>query len=617
MNDPGLEDPIQESSQDIQHNLKEKLPDSGSGKKHGVRAAFRKELQQDADEEEVGYFQPKRWWFVSTLFPLVAGTFGPLANFFSICALAQTWREYVDDGTRIRDPAWLLAANGVSLALSLLANIFLLANFGHILQYSIAQPLTIGFWYLSALLLIIPLALTDTALGLPDTFPGHQFTQSYYYAIISSAIYVILPSLLVANTIGAYYFHAYPPSFNALTIPQRTLMLQTITYVCYLAAGAGVFAGVEGWNYLDAVYWADYTLLTIGLGTDFPPKTHAGRALLIPFAVGGVALLGLVIGSIRGLVLERGKIKVTRRTMHQERAKWIKRLDDPDEAWKREEWEIMRHIQQRAETTRKYSALGSSLLAFLLLWFFGALVFWYAEAPQGWTYFQSLYFSYTALITIGYGDFYPQSTAGKPFFVVWSLMAVPTVTILISNVGDIMVGWVRGGFLRIGGSSPVKHPSKKPSKSQRDEQEEEIAREDGSSQSDRQMLGEDVEHLGEAVEHAEEERGKGGGLAARLAKQVNRLARDAVKKPSVQYEWEDWEQWLELIGESSDSWKDGPGDNVRNAKKRGEWTWIGDDGPLFSGMSETEWILGKLCTRLEEVLAEEIKETRTEESAEN
>lgn len=60
MNDPGLEDPIQESSQDIQHNLKEKLPDSGSGKKHGVRAAFRKELQQDADEEEVGYFQPKR-----------------------------------------------------------------------------------------------------------------------------------------------------------------------------------------------------------------------------------------------------------------------------------------------------------------------------------------------------------------------------------------------------------------------------------------------------------------------------------------------------------------------------------------------------------------------------
>lgn len=239
------------------------------------------------------------------------------------------------------------------------------------------------------------------------------------------------------------------------------------------------------------------------------------------------------------------------------------------------------------------------------------------QAPQGWTYFQSLYFSYTALITIGYGDFYPQSTAGKPFFVVWSLMAVPTVTILISNVGDIMVGWVRGGFLRIGGSSPVKHPSKKPSKSQRDEQEEEIAREDGSSQSDRQMLGEDVEHLGEAVEHAEEERGKGGGLAARLAKQVNRLARDAVKKPSVQYEWEDWEQWLELIGESSDSWKDGPGDNVRNAKKRGEWTWIGDDGPLFSGMSETEWILGKLCTRLEEVLAEEIKETRTEESAEN
>lgn len=232
--------------------------------------------------------------------------------------------------------------------------------------------------YLSALLLIIPLGLTHTSLGLPGA-SAHEFSQAYYYAIIAATIYMILPSLLIANAMGAYVFHAYPPSFNALTVPQRTLMLQTIGYVFYLAAGAGVFAHVEGWNYLDGVYWADYTLLTIGLGSDFPPKTHTGRALLLPFAVGGITLLGLVIGSVRGLVLERGRVKVIRRTVELERQKWIARMDEPDARWKREEWEVMRRIQRRAETNHKYTALGSSLFAYLALWFLGAMVFWFAE----------------------------------------------------------------------------------------------------------------------------------------------------------------------------------------------------------------------------------------------
>ncbi|KAJ7123821.1 hypothetical protein C8R43DRAFT_1135873 [Mycena crocata] len=602
MNDPGLEDTIQDHYKTARHNAKDSPPNDA--KQDGIRAEFRRELQEDEDEEEVGYFQPKRWWFTSTAFPLVAGTFGPFANFFSVCSLSQTWRELDADGSEIPDPKWLIGITSLSLAMSLAANIVLLANFGHILRYSIAQSLTIGLWYFSALLLIIPLGLTHTALAIPGSAP-YELSQAYYYAIISSAIYIVLPTLLAANAMGAYIFHAYPPSFNALTIPQRTLMLQTMVYVFYLAAGAGVFAGVEGWNYLDGVYFANYSLLTIGLGTDFPLETHTGKALLIPFAVGGITLLGLVIGSIRGLVLERGKIKVIRRTVQQERQKWIARMDEPDAAWKKDEWEIMRHIQRRAETIRRYSALGTSLFAFILLWFLGAMVFWFAEVPQSWTYFQALYFSYTALLTIGYGDLYPRSNSGKPFFVVWSLMAVPTVTILISNVGDVLLGWVRGG-LKMGVKNTTL-PTPIARRANKDDGDE--------ADSTAEQRGTDVERLGEAVEHAEEKRGHGGGLAARLAKQITRLAQDAANKPSVEYAWEDWEGWLELIGERTQTERQegngASGDSVRSGEKRGEWTWLGDDGPLFSGMSEMEWVLGKLCERLEEVLKEEIGDSRT------
>ncbi|KAF7329252.1 hypothetical protein MKEN_00186100 [Mycena kentingensis (nom. inval.)] len=594
MNDPGLDQPIQSQYDTAARHAKDVLPSKETKGNGGVRDAFRKELQQDEDEEEVGYFQPKLWWFTSTMFPLVAGTFGPLANFFSVCALTQPWRQHSGDGSTIPDPPWLNAVIGLSLAFSLLANTFLLANFGHAVRYSLAQPLTIGLWYLSSLLLIIPLGMTNTKLSLPSE-PTYTMTQSYYYAIIAASISAILPTLLTANALGAYTFHAYPASFDPLTVPQRTIMMQTLAWTLYMAGGAGVFARLEGWNYLDGVYWADYTLLTIGLGSDFPPTSHAARALLIPFAVGGLILVGLVIGSIRALVLERGRIKVMRRAVEKERRKWIRKREAPaNECWERDEWEVMRRIQRRADWVHRYTALFSSLLAFFTLWCLGALVFYLAESAQGWTYFQALYFSYTSLLTIGYGDFLPVSNAGKPFFVVWSLLAVPTVTILISNVGDVVVAGVRGGLLwtvlpTTGEREHVRRDagSKGEEKAAEEGRAEEEAQQDGG---DVKRMGTDVERLGHAVEHAEEERGHGGGLAARLAREVARLARDAAGKGDVEKN------------------KRGAESEEEDNRRRGEWTWLGEDGPLLSGESETQWMLEKMCKRLEEVLEEEIRE---------
>jgi potassium channel subfamily K len=78
-------------------------------------------------------------------------------------------------------------------------------------------------------------------------------------------------------------------------------------------------------------------------------------------------------------------------------------------------------------------------MAGLLLWFVGAAVFTICERSQGWTYFTALYFSYTSLLTIGYGDLQPESNGGKPFFVLWTLLAVPTLTIFISHMGDTVI----------------------------------------------------------------------------------------------------------------------------------------------------------------------------------
>ena len=52
------------------------------------------------------------------------------------------------------------------------------------------------------------------------------------------------------------------------------------------------------------------------------------------------------------------------------------------------------------------------------------------------TYSKTLHFVYVSLLTIGHGDPSPKSSAGRAFLALWSLVAVPTMTILVWLVVD-------------------------------------------------------------------------------------------------------------------------------------------------------------------------------------
>jgi potassium channel subfamily K len=345
----------------------------------------------------------------------------------------------------------------------------------------------------------------------------------------------------------------------------------------------------------------------------------------------------------------------------------------------------------------------------------------------------SVYFTYTTLLTIGYGDFYPTSPSGKPFFVIWSLVAVPAMTVLISNMGDTVVGWVQDATVWVSRwtilpERPVqmarrtmrrqKHKIQRSMPGSRKESGDVISlplkalshgSEDASTSSpplqplgntgndlphpdslptqnepyqetpaldNETALEQDIERIGSTVEHFEEDEGRGNSLAARLAREISILAKDLDVKPPKKYDWEDWVRWLDMLGEMdnhdgntkepekanaevSESAEDNvahPEDGVVGASvpKIGEgmsgedarhsagetvdtqetavaqshsdataipsvsqndggewlWTWLGDHGPLFSRLTETEWVIERLCFRLEEVIVDEIREAR-------
>ena len=295
--------------------------------------------EHDRDKvEDDDFNQSSRWWFASTACPLLAGTFGPVASGFNICALVQYWRQSIPDlpktyegeGHPIPDPGWVLGLNVVSLFAAVVGNATLLLNMAHRIKFSIAQPITIVGFSLGGMILLADLAalgglpaygIQDPALQPPKR---HALSQAFYYGIFASAIYIIIGCLMTLTVYGAMRGH-YRKDFH-LTSSQRTLMLQTMAFITYLLLGAAVYSYVEGWAYLNAVYWADVTLLTIGLG-DFSPSTRVGRGLLFPFAIGGILMVGLVVGSIRSLVLERGKEKLGARVMEKKRSGVVHNMD--------------------------------------------------------------------------------------------------------------------------------------------------------------------------------------------------------------------------------------------------------------------------------------------------
>jgi potassium channel subfamily K len=408
---------------------------------------------------------------------MIAGTLGPVASAFSICALVRPWRQSYPPGSDVQkaeyinDPVWLLVINAIQLAVAVVANLFLLLNMARRIRFTVAQPITFVTWYMSSFCLVILCAVSARYLADDSDI---IWSQAFYYGIYAAVLYFIVASLMVVTFFGAKA-GKYDKDF-LLTASQRTLMLQTIMFLMYLLLGALVFSTIEGWNYLDTVYWADVTLFTVGFG-DIYAQTHLGRALVIPYALIGVISLGLVIGSIRSLILERGRQRLEARMIEKKRRRLVRRMTrigadgilepihdeflvgSPDtyqtgmtEFERRgQEFRLMREIQHQAERRRRWASMAISATVWLVLWLVGAKIFHSCEARyQSWSYFDAFYFCFVSLTTIGYGDVSPISNAGKSFFVFWSLLALPTMTVLISNAGDTIVRVIRDGTNQLG-----------------------------------------------------------------------------------------------------------------------------------------------------------------------
>jgi len=98
----------------------------------------------------------------------------------------------------------------------------------------------------------------------PPVSPGETYSQGFWHAVIAAVLYMIGATGLIVNMIG-YLLGHYPQHFD-LDDNQRTLILQTMMFFTWLAAGAGMFSNIMDINYANALYFCDVTILTVGFG---------------------------------------------------------------------------------------------------------------------------------------------------------------------------------------------------------------------------------------------------------------------------------------------------------------------------------------------------------------
>ncbi|KAG9530966.1 voltage-gated potassium channel, partial [Aureobasidium melanogenum] len=613
--------------------------------------------------------QEQDWWFAGTAIPLLAATMGPLANVLSIAALVTSWRMCLVDGVNpetcpwdgkselltdleghpFADPHWCYKLNIFSLVLGFAGNIFLLFNFTNRIRYIIALPCTIILWYLATGVLIgIEASMNQYV---PPQRPQQSYSQGFWYAVIAAIFYL------------------------------RTLILQTMLFFVWLAGGAGVFSLVEtkyglglfNWSYVNSLYFCQVTVLTIGFG-DLYPSSNVGRGLVMPYAVGGIIMLGLIVTSLTTFATELGEDNIVQKHIERTRTRTIGRsFTSSIELKEREElalglkptisrpfdpvnrsiafaenttpprdndqnqdqgtflglrrtattlttlrpirkprllllreekdrFNAMRRIQQKTEKWKKWSSLFISTAAFSILWCIGAVIFWVAERRvQDISYFQSLYLCWVSLLTVGYGDLAPKSNAGRPFFVVWSLVAVPTMTLLVSDMSDTIVNGFNKGTFRLADFTILPKagiwrtliPRLAPwieRYKERKAVQRRLQRgfETGVAEEKPTIDNLAKEQGNKAPSDAE--------LARRLAHAIQHVSKDLQEDPPRSYTYEEWVQFTQLIRFTATRDRE-EGGNRYEADQDGliEWDWIGEHSPLMAQQSEAAFILDRLC----------------------
>jgi potassium channel subfamily K len=483
----------------------------------------------------------------------------------------------------------------------------------------------------------------------PPALPHQLYTTAFYFAVIAACLYFFNTLILTINLLG-YLLGHYPQHF-ALSNSQRTLILQTTALAVWLVVGAAIFQKLIGISFSDALYFSDITILTLGFG-DILAKTPVARGVIFPYAVFGIVMLGLVIGSMNQFFGEIEDDNIVRKRIDRKRKALVEispasenvhahgqdtvniRSETSEGAFPskhseetftntsttvfshivfgqrrkhvssegKDRFHAMRTIQNEVASFRRWFTLVQCLISFAIVWTIGALVFCTLQPELA--YFDALYFNFVCLLSIGYGDITPNTNSARAFFVLWSLIAVPTMTTLISVMSDTVISAFQHATNMLAGwsnlsKSPLKHSRfmriplvLKIGWTREAEQDSDISESADEKQVKPSSWSQPERLFPSSANPGMEWRPSDMDVIQKLTYAIHQVTQDALDGGN-QYSYEEWAEFMRMIQLSHSH----PGELNTDKDEYGRlhWDWIGEWTPMMSKKSESEWILDRLC----------------------
>lgn len=90
------------------------------------------------------------------------------------------------------------------------------------------------------------------------------------------------------------------------------------------------------------------------------------------------------------------------------------------------------HALKIATNDAEFRSLGVIVGALLLI---GTIFY---HQVEGWGWLDSLYFCVITLATVGYGDFSPQTAAGKIFTMIYILLGIGALVAVLTRLADAL-----------------------------------------------------------------------------------------------------------------------------------------------------------------------------------
>lgn len=377
------------------------------------------------------------WFAFSSYIPLICSCSGPLSNLFSLFAIICSWKAPKDSYAHQKDPIWCYIVNLISILFAVVSNGYLLLNYRKAVRYTYCQVISILGWLIASVMLTVLIIVYHWWF-----YHNHHDDESrlgfgFWFAIITVVFHFLNFTLLSLNELG-FLLKKYKPVFNIDHV-QSSLIMQTLCLCIWLGIGGGIFTRLLNVELGESFFYCVMSITTIGF-QGYVPHTVAAETVTSVWIVIGLVFFGLIISSIRKMIVEFSKstfqwhrVERVRGYIYDNHRKGGNA--DGEEIDQERSFELMHDAIKWAYLMQGVSELSLSIVIFLIRLLCGAIGF---KLFEQWTYGESVYFCFFSLMTLGDGDRIPITPGGMVFFCAWALSAIPVMTILVSTAADFI-----------------------------------------------------------------------------------------------------------------------------------------------------------------------------------